>query len=105
MNLQHGSGYPDSNIAFHFNPRYDEGVPVVVMNSWLETSWGNEERLECGALEPGKDFALIIRVKSDCYKVIVNGHKFAKYDHRIDPSIVDSIQITGNITVHRLLVY
>lgn len=104
VDLQHGGGYPDSDIAFHFNPRY-EGSPVVVMNSWLGSAWGTEERIDCGALKPGENFALIIRVKSDGYKVIVNGEKFAKFEHRVSPAIVDSVEITGDISVHRLITY
>lgn len=104
VNLQQGDGYPDSNIAFHFNPRY-EGDPVVVMNTWLDSAWGAEERHDCGPLKPGQNFALIIRVKSDGYKVVVNGHKFFKFEHRVSPDIADSIEITGDITVHRLLTY
>lgn len=36
VNLQQGcQTYPHPNIAFHFNPRFEGGERVIVMNSWF----------------------------------------------------------------------
>lgn len=62
INLQKNKAiYPHPVIAFHLNPRFHYGnVPTcVVMNYWINGSWGNEERHE-GHLSwmPGREFLL-----------------------------------------------
>ena len=57
-------------IALHINPRWDDGKPVVVRNSYLKNKWGSEERWgDFFPLTAGQNFECIILVQSDCFKV------------------------------------
>ena len=71
INLSLGSGTDQKvGIALHINPRWDDGKPVVVRNSYLKNRWGSEERWgEFFPLTAGQNFECIILVQSDCYKV------------------------------------
>ncbi|XP_074872438.1 galectin-4-like [Carettochelys insculpta] len=87
------------DIAFHFNPRFDESRQVVVCNTEQDGCWGEEERIYHMPFQPGSSFELIITVKSYCYQVSVNGQPFVDYNHRVPISTVHTLEIAGNVTV------
>ncbi|XP_068110513.1 galectin-3 [Hyperolius riggenbachi] len=90
------------NIAFHFNPRFDEQPNVVVRNSMLRGQWGSEER---GApkfpFTKGQPFKIQIRCDQDQYSVAVNNEMFCQYRHR-DRSLpqINCLCIGGDITLN-----
>lgn len=47
-----------SDLAFHFNPRFNEnGEQVIVRNSLIDQTWGPEERqLDFFPFTPGNPF-------------------------------------------------
>lgn len=55
-------GSKESNVFFHFNPRFDRRV--VVRNYRKKGTWGEEEIAagRCFPLEPGKGFRLTFYV-------------------------------------------
>lgn len=55
----------NGDIAFHFNPRFDEdGINVVVRNSLINNMWGTEERTAPSfPFIPGKPFEVSIIFK------------------------------------------
>ena len=64
------------DIAFHFNPRYNE--KMTVRNTMAGYTWGKEERAQPEfPFHPGKPFDIIILVEKDQYKV--NGIILARY--------------------------
>uniref|UniRef100_A0A3Q2E5S8 Galectin n=1 Tax=Cyprinodon variegatus TaxID=28743 RepID=A0A3Q2E5S8_CYPVA len=98
VNLQCGSSQ-GTNIAFHFNPRYNEGQPYVVTNTFQYGNWGSEERKLSSPLPPGYNFTLQITVTRDFYQVSVNGSHFTDYRHRIPFQQVDTISVAGKVEV------
>ena len=73
INLQQGyQTYPHPNIAFHLNPRFENGERVVVMNSW-SAKWGTEQRVtgRANPFAPGRNFVLIIRRQADHYEASI----------------------------------
>ena len=69
MNFQ--TGYNDNDIAFHFNPRFEEGG-YVVCNTKQRGSWGPEERKMQIPFHRGSSFELSFHVQSSEFKVSWN---------------------------------
>ncbi|XP_043536989.1 galectin-4-like isoform X4 [Chiloscyllium plagiosum] len=91
---------PRSDIAFHFNIRYDEGT--VVCNTLERERWGTEERKPQMPISTGSYFELIFHVRSYCFQVSVNGSHFLEYSHRISYNRVDTLSISGDVHVNTL---
>uniref|UniRef100_A0A8C6D335 Galectin n=1 Tax=Moschus moschiferus TaxID=68415 RepID=A0A8C6D335_MOSMO len=92
VNLQ--TGYNDNDIAFHFNPRFEEGG-YVVCNTKQRGSWGPEERKMQMPFQRGSSFELCFHVQSSEFKVIVNRNLFMQYTHRVPFHRANAICITG----------
>ncbi|XP_062966654.1 galectin-9 isoform X2 [Cynocephalus volans] len=95
VNLQ--TDFSGNDIAFHFNPRFEEGG-YVVCNTKQKRVWGPEERKMQMPFEKGKPFKLCFLVQSSNFKVTVNDIFFVQYFHRIPYHRVNTISVTG--TVH-----
>lgn len=92
VNLQ--TGLSDQDIAFHFNPRFEEGG-YVVCNTKQKGCWGPEERKMQMPFQKGKPFELCFLVQSSEFRVMVNKHLFVQYMHRVPFHRVDTISVTG----------
>ncbi|XP_066464383.1 galectin-3 [Eleutherodactylus coqui] len=97
VNFNHGR-----DIAFHFNPRFDEKPNTIVCNSMIGGGWGNEER-QCPKFpfQKGQGFKLQILFDQDCYKVAVNNEGICQYPHRMKNfSAIKAICIDGDLTIN-----
>ncbi|XP_008587376.1 PREDICTED: galectin-9 [Galeopterus variegatus] len=92
VNLQTDSSGDD--IAFHFNPRFEDGG-YVVCNTKQKGRWGPEERKMKMPFQKGKPFKLCFLVQSSEFKVTVNGSFFVQYAHRIPYHRVKNISVIG----------
>ncbi|XP_060814297.1 galectin-6-like [Bombus pascuorum] len=106
VNLQKGKAvYPHPAIALHLNPRflYGSSAPYVVMNCWSNGSWGREER-HSGHLSwmPGRDFLLTIRCEIEAYTIWLGEKMIGEFKHRLQPTIIDTLKISGDIVLHEL---
>lgn len=92
----------NADIAFHFNPRFDDGN-VVVRNTRQHNAWGGEERMSNGfPFQRGQPFELIFLCQSQQYKVAVNGRHYIEYKHRIPLQRVNFVHVTGNVVVQMI---
>ncbi|XP_077167423.1 galectin-9 isoform X2 [Paroedura picta] len=99
INFQCGSAkVPQPDIAFHFNPRFDEGG-CMVWNSFERGSWQHEERQSSMPFHKGHPFEIRFLVKSSSYMVAVNGKHYLEFKHRIPISRVDTISVSGDLEV------
>lgn len=57
-----------SDIALHFNPRFD-GKDKVVLNSCQNGSWQSEEKVRRMPFSKGKAFEMLVSATSHGYKV------------------------------------
>ncbi|KAM7139710.1 galectin-9-like isoform 2-T2 [Macrochelys suwanniensis] len=89
---------PQADIAFHFNPRFEEGG-YVVCNTFERQSWGSEERKYEMPFFKGHPFDIRILVKHDSFLVAVNGKHFVEYKHRIPLSKVNKLGVSGGVEV------
>ncbi|XP_037675976.1 galectin-4 [Choloepus didactylus] len=87
------------DLALHINPRLNEGS--VVRNSYLNGSWGAEERkISNNPFGPGQFFDLSIRCGMDRFKVYVNGQHLFDFCHRLKSfQNVDTLEIKGDINL------
>ncbi|XP_066520850.1 galectin-9-like [Hoplias malabaricus] len=100
VNLQCGSRQ-GTDIALHFNPRYDNGPGYIVTNTY-QHSWGTEERKYQALFPTGYPFTLQILVGRISYKISVNGNHIMEYNHRIPFHMVDTIVVDGMVEVNSI---
>uniref|UniRef100_A0A8C3HKJ4 Galectin n=1 Tax=Chrysemys picta bellii TaxID=8478 RepID=A0A8C3HKJ4_CHRPI len=89
---------PSPDIAFHFNPRFEEGG-CVVCNTCESQNWGREERKDEMPFLKGYPFEIRVLVKHDSFQVAVNGNPFVQYKHRIPLSKVNCLSVSGGVDV------
>ncbi|XP_072884987.1 galectin-7-like [Hemitrygon akajei] len=88
---------PTSDIAFHFNMRYDQSA--VVCNTLQCESWGCEERKEEIPIKVGVYFELMFKTQNHGFQVSVNGQHLLDYNHRLPLIRVDTLSIWGDVHV------
>ncbi|XP_031785782.1 galectin-4 isoform X2 [Nasonia vitripennis] len=107
INLQKGKMiYPHPAIALHLNPRYHYGnqPSCLVMNCWNNGKWDREERHDGQTWCPGREFLLTIRCEYEGYVIWLNDRMIGEFKHRLQPSVIDTIRITGDLVVYEMLV-
>ena len=106
INLQSGHNcWPHPTIALHLNPRFSKqndgpiGRTTVIRNSWVDGSWGSEERSEMETtFRPGKPFSLsIVYGPNKSFEIFVNHELLTEYKFRCRPELIDTIYIQGDI--------
>uniref|UniRef100_A0A1W2Q6D2 Galectin n=1 Tax=Rattus norvegicus TaxID=10116 RepID=A0A1W2Q6D2_RAT len=88
------TGFSGNDIAFHFNPRFEEGG-YVVCNTKQNGKWGPEERKMQMPFQKGMPFELCFLVQRSEFKVMVNKNFFVQYSHRVPYHLVDTISVSG----------
>ncbi|XP_027580191.1 galectin-3 [Pipra filicauda] len=91
-----------NDVAFHFNPRFNEDhKKVIVCNSKFHENWGKEERTAPRfPFEAGKPFKLQILCEADHFKVAVNDAHLLQYNFREKRlNEVTKLCIAGDITL------
>uniref|UniRef100_A0A8B9XHK7 Galectin n=1 Tax=Bos mutus grunniens TaxID=30521 RepID=A0A8B9XHK7_BOSMU len=88
--------YTDHEIAFHFNPRFEEGG-YVVCNTKQLGKWGPEERKMQMPFQKGSLFEICFEVESSAFKVMVNKNIFLYYVHRVPFYQLNAISIKGGV--------
>ncbi|XP_055292380.1 galectin-3 isoform X2 [Moschus berezovskii] len=90
-----------NDVAFHFNPRFNEdNRKVIVCNSKLNNNWGKEERQMVFPFESGKPFKIQVLVEPDHFKVAVNDAHLLQYNHRVKNfGEISTLGISGDITL------
>ncbi|XP_004636847.1 galectin-4 [Octodon degus] len=92
---------PGSDIAFHFNPRFD-GWDKVVFNTKQGGQWGEEERKRSMPFSKGAAFELVFMILQEHYKVVVNGNSFYEYKHRLPLQMVTHLNVDGDLQLQSI---
>ncbi|XP_055369826.1 galectin-4-like isoform X3 [Betta splendens] len=90
-----------SDIALHFNPRFD-GKDKVVFNTCQNGSWESEEKVRSMPFSKGKAFEMLISATSHGYKIKVNGNEFHHFKHRIPMERVRAMHIAGDVSIQTI---
>ncbi|XP_036604228.1 galectin-3 [Trichosurus vulpecula] len=90
-----------NDVAFHFNPRFNEdNRRVIVCNSKFDNNWGKEERHAMFPFEAGKPFKIQVLVETDHFKVAVNDAHLLQYNHRMrNFNEINKLGISGDINL------
>lgn len=90
-----------NDVAFHFNPRFNENNRrVIVCNTKLNNAWGREERQQAFPFEMGKQFKIQVLVEPDHFKVAVNDTHLLQYNHRVRNFMaINQLGISGDINL------
>ncbi|XP_022426223.1 galectin-3 [Delphinapterus leucas] len=90
-----------NDVAFHFNPRFNEdNRKVIVCNSKLNNNWGKEERQTVFPFESGKPFKIQVLVEAGHFKVAVNDAHLLQYNHRVkNLGEISKLGISGDINL------
>ncbi|XP_016000376.2 galectin-3 [Rousettus aegyptiacus] len=88
-----------NDVAFHFNPRFNENNRrVIVCNTKTNNTWGPEERQMVFPFESGKPFKIQVLVEPDHFKVAVNDAHLLQYNHRMkNLKEISAVGIAGDI--------
>ncbi|EYC36147.1 hypothetical protein Y032_0929g3083 [Ancylostoma ceylanicum] len=92
VNLRTGS-----DIALHFNPRFDENA--VVCNSTSNGGWLNEERAEM-PFRTERVYTLEFVANYGQIQVLLNGAPLTSFSERLPSSEIHSVEIGGDVHVH-----
>ncbi|XP_057684805.1 galectin-4-like [Corythoichthys intestinalis] len=90
-----------SDIAVHFNPRFD-GWDKVVFNSRRDNAWDNEEKIRSMPFSKGDAFEIVITCSPHDYQFKVNGKDFYTFKHRLPLAKVCAIQIGGDVAIQSI---
>ncbi|TNN66591.1 Galectin-4 [Liparis tanakae] len=90
-----------SDIALHFNPRFD-GWDKVVFNSCEGGSWGSEDKIRDMPFSKGEAFEMVIMATSQEYQIKVNGNDFYTFQHRLPLERVCAMQIDGDVCIQTI---
>ncbi|XP_023691736.1 galectin-3 [Paramormyrops kingsleyae] len=89
----------EADVAFHFNPRFNERI--IVRNTNVGGEWGPEEREGLFPFDEGRRFELKILVEEDMFKVAVDGSHLLEYEHRVGGlEEVTLLRIEGDVILH-----
>lgn len=87
-----------NDLAFHFNPRFNEDKRLIVCNTKLDNIWGKEERQAAFPFEGGKPFKIQVLVESDHFQVAVSDAHLWQYNHRLkNLREISKLGISGDI--------
>ncbi|KAL4657311.1 galectin-9-like [Arapaima gigas] len=90
-------------IAFHFNPRFNEGT--VVCNTLLKEKWGPEERSSGLPFCRGQPFTVTVVCDVTGYRVCVNGIQMFTYKHRYNAlHEIDVLEVNGDLSLSSVVV-
>ncbi|KAG9261631.1 galectin-9-like [Astyanax mexicanus] len=99
--------HKDNDIAFHFNPRFNEnGNQVIVRNSKRRYVWEAEERELCFfPFTPGKPFQLKILCTDSEYRVEVDKEHLLNFTHRIkEIHQIRKLTVKGDVFVQHVTI-
>ncbi|XP_053355996.1 uncharacterized protein LOC128527577 isoform X1 [Clarias gariepinus] len=85
------------DVAFHYRPWINH---KTVLNSFQNGGWRTEEDVHSVPYTSGGAFILLIAIKSDGYKVFLNGVQHCTFRHRISLEKVSMVQICGNVATN-----
>ncbi|OCT67785.1 galectin-9B isoform X2 [Xenopus laevis] len=91
----------NNDIAFHFNPRFDDGL-VIVCNTMQSSKWGSEERKKHMPFSKNGAFEITVLVLGHAFQVSVNGQYILEYRHRTSYQSIQSVQVNGDVTLSQV---
>uniref|UniRef100_A0AC35TV73 Galectin n=1 Tax=Rhabditophanes sp. KR3021 TaxID=114890 RepID=A0AC35TV73_9BILA len=92
------------NTILHVNFRFAHGhhkEKIVVVNSYVDGSWGHEERFH-NPIHHEQNFVVAIEVHADHYTIGVDGDSIGTFPHRIPFFTVQAVGVKGEANVEEV---
>uniref|UniRef100_A0A7I4YFI8 Galectin n=1 Tax=Haemonchus contortus TaxID=6289 RepID=A0A7I4YFI8_HAECO len=89
-----------SDIAMHFNPRFNEDT--VVFNSTSGDNWQKEERVSL-PLHQGRVYTIEFVGLDNRIQTLINGVLFHEFNERIPCNEIRSIGMEGAVHIHSVI--
>uniref|UniRef100_UPI0037E887E0 galectin-2-like n=1 Tax=Semicossyphus pulcher TaxID=241346 RepID=UPI0037E887E0 len=91
-----GSGVDD--VALHFNPRFfdDADGSVLVCNSKIAGTWGDEIRDMHNPLHRGHEVKIVLKLAGDMFEVELPDGQEVQFPNRAGMDVISYIKITGD---------
>uniref|UniRef100_A0A4W5Q6K2 Galectin n=1 Tax=Hucho hucho TaxID=62062 RepID=A0A4W5Q6K2_9TELE len=101
-------GCDENHLALHFNPRFNDDTDgaVIVCNSKIDGSWGQEEREKhmTGFLSPFS-LKIVLKLTGDMFEVeMPNGHEI-KFPNRHILDVITYVRIRGDLKLTAFKIY
>ncbi|XP_029427194.1 galectin-4-like [Rhinatrema bivittatum] len=90
--------YEGSDIALHFNPRFD-GRDRVIFNTFQNGAWGEEEKKKDTPFSSSRPFELVVQITQANYQITVDGKPYHEYSHHIPMDRVTWLNVKGDIVL------
>lgn len=103
VHLQNGPQVQPNDIAFTFNPRFDDPYspePIVVRVNRRHGGWGGEERDGGSPFSRGGNFEMLILVEPQEFKVAINGQHYCSFKHRNGLHDANHLGVDGDVIIH-----
>ncbi|KAK0145879.1 Galectin-2 [Merluccius polli] len=85
-------GTGESDLAFHFNPRFQEdGKVLVVCNDRTADQWGEETRQHCPVICSGQDIKMVFKLMGDKFRVELPGGQEVEFPNRRGIKVISYI--------------
>lgn len=75
---------------------------MFVRNTWMNGSWGEEERTPGFQFTPGKRFHLAIRMNSDNFGVWIDGILAGEFCFRTPVETINTVYIHGDVQIKNI---
>ncbi|KAM9391744.1 galectin-2-like [Pholidichthys leucotaenia] len=91
-------GHDTNDLALHFNPRFhdDTDGAVLVCNSKIAGSWGEEKREIYNPLQKGVEVKIVLKLTGDMFEVELPDGQEVQFPNRVGMDVISYIRVTGD---------
>uniref|UniRef100_H2MH79 Galectin n=1 Tax=Oryzias latipes TaxID=8090 RepID=H2MH79_ORYLA len=91
-------GCDPEDLALHFNPRFhdDADGAVLVYNSKIGGSWGDEKREIDNPLQRGSDVKIVLKLCGDMFEVELPDGQEVQFPNRAGMDVISYVRIKGD---------
>uniref|UniRef100_A0A183C0Y8 Galectin n=1 Tax=Globodera pallida TaxID=36090 RepID=A0A183C0Y8_GLOPA len=89
------------DVVLHVNPRFKFLEDTIVLNNRSYAGWQKEERHR-NKFSVGDAFRLRIVCHHSHFLIIANDKEIARFEHRLAPEMVRSLEVSGDVVLHRI---
>ncbi|XP_064201782.1 galectin-2-like isoform X10 [Anguilla rostrata] len=93
-------GNSRENIALHFNPRFDTGCGVIVLNSMKNGSWQDEVKGGNFPFQRGQEFKVTITFADDKFYINLRDGHVLQFPNRLAGKKYDYVWTEGEVTIN-----
>ncbi|KAL0992959.1 hypothetical protein UPYG_G00101510 [Umbra pygmaea] len=100
-------GCDEDDLALHFNPRFNDDMDgsVLVCNSKIAGSWGDERRESHNPLQRGSTVKIILKLTGEMFEVEMPDGQEIQFHNREGLDVITYVRIKGDIKLTSFKIY